>query len=379
MNAAESWGRARNILCVRLDQMGDVLMTTPAFRALKEPCPGRRLTLLTSEAGAEVAPLIPEIDDCIVYQAPWMKSTPAGAAGESVYRAAESLRRRKFDGAILFTVFSQNPLPAALLCFLAGIPLRLAYCHENPYQLLTHWVPDPEPAQGIRHEVRRHLDLVQAVGCRSRNQNLSLRVPASDRGRVAGLLRGIGVRNDRLAVIHPGASASSRRYPGEGFAAAAGGLVSELGRQVVFTGTGPEVGLVEDIRLKMGLPSHSLAGCLRLGELASLLSFASVVVTNNTGPAHLAAAVGAPIVSLYALTNPQHTPWGVPNRVLFQDVPCKNCFKSVCPEGHNHCLSLVEPAAIVRAAGELLGARRGARPFTARASSKGEDHVYLGH
>ena len=96
-----------------------------------------------------------------------------------------------------------------------------------------------------------------------------------------------------------------------------------------------------------------------LGELAALLSLAPVLITNNTGPAHVAAATGTPVVDLYALTNPQHTPWAVPSRVLFHDVPCKYCYKSVCPTGHHDCLRRVPPEAVAQAARELLGREQG--------------------
>ncbi len=104
----------------------------------------------------------------------------------------------------------------------------------------------------------------------------------------------------------------------------------------------------------MGVPSFSLAGELDLGELAALLAMAPLLIANNTGPVHIAAAVGTPVVDLYALTNPQHTPWGVPSRVLNHDVPCKYCYKSVCPEGHHDCLALVPPEAVVEAVWALL-------------------------
>jgi ADP-heptose:LPS heptosyltransferase len=90
--------------------------------------------------------------------------------------------------------------------------------------------------------------------------------------------------------------------------------------------------------------------------MAALLAVAPLLIANNTGPVHLASAVGTPVVDLYALTNPQHTPWMVPNRVLNADVPCRNCYKSVCPEGHHDCLRRVPPAAVARAAAELLEA-----------------------
>ncbi len=89
------------------------------------------------------------------------------------------------------------------------------------------------------------------------------------------------------------------------------------------------------------MPSHSVAGELDLADLAALIERAPLLLSNNTGPAHIAAAVGTPVVDLYALTNPQHTPWEVPHRVLNHDVPCKYCYKSVCPEGHHDCLRRV--------------------------------------
>ena len=100
----------------------------------------------------------------------------------------------------------------------------------------------------------------------------------------------------------------------------------------------------------MGVPSHSLVARLDLAGLAALLSVAPLLVANNTGPVHVAAAVGTPVVDLYALTNPQHTPWLVNHRALSHDVPCKYCYKSVCPEGHHNCLRLVTPERVVRAA-----------------------------
>src|SRR5947209_8626024 len=157
-NTATRWKDARNVLCVRLDTLGDVLMTTPAIRALKESRPGRSITLLTSPAGAEVARLVPEIDDVIVYDAPWMKSAAPRESSAPEYAMIERLREGGFDAAAIFTVYSQNPVPAAFLCYMAGIPLRLAHCHENIYRLLTDRVPDPEPQKLIRHEVRRQLD-----------------------------------------------------------------------------------------------------------------------------------------------------------------------------------------------------------------------------
>ncbi|MBD1821316.1 lipopolysaccharide heptosyltransferase II [Cyanobacteria bacterium FACHB-DQ100] len=348
-----SWNQAKNLLCIRLDTIGDVLMTTPAFRALKTALPDRRLTLLTSSAGAAIAPLIPEIDQTIVYDSPWLKATAPRESPRPEYDMIDLLRQHQFDGAIIFTVYSQNPLPSAFLCYLAEIPLRLAHCHENPYQLLTDWIRDPEPDRGIRHEVQRQLDLVTEIGATAENQHLSLRVDPRARDRVSHLLSSFNLPK-RWVVMHTGATAPSRRYSIEQFAIVADQLILEHDFAVIFTGTAIELDIVAQIRAKMQATAHSLVCQLSLGEFAALIELAPVVISNNTAPAHLAAALGTPVVDLYALTNPQHTPWQVPHRLLFQDVPCKYCYKSICPEGHHNCLAQVAPETVVKATCELL-------------------------
>jgi lipopolysaccharide heptosyltransferase II len=355
MNAA-AWASARNVLCVRLDNIGDVLMTTPAIRALRESVAGRRITLLASRSGAQAAAHIPEIDDVLVYDAPWMKSTVT-RSNLPDFAMVRTLARRGFDAAVLFTVYSQSPLPAAMQCWMAGIPLRLAHCRGNPYQLLSDWLPETEPQNGVRHEVRRQLDLVASVGCRTSDTRLSFRVTQAAHERAAARLRASGIDPCRpWLVVHPGASAPSRRYPPAQFSAAARMLATRYGWQIVFTGSNAERELVHQISDAMALRTYSLAGRLSLEELAALIAQTRVLLTNNSGPAHLAAAVGTPVVDLYALTNPQHTPWQVPCRVLYHDVPCRFCYKSVCPKQHHYCLTLIDPARVVEAVQDLAGA-----------------------
>lgn len=359
----QRWQRAERILCIRLDYLGDVLMTTPAIRALRESLPGRRITLLTSGSGAAAAKYVPEIDDTIVYQAPWLKSSTVHDRRED-FDMIEQLAARRFDAAVIFTVYSQNPLPSAMLCYLAGIPLRLAHCRENPYQLLTDWVKETEPESGIRHEVQRQLDLVAAVGAHTGDTRLSFHVADADRRASRALLETLGVRSDApWIVIHPGATAASRRYPPERFRQVASMLLENPDCRLLLTGGPDEAGLVAQIA--EGLPrTHQLAGRLSLGELAALLADAPLLISNNTGPAHMAAALGTPMVELYALTNPQHTPWQARAKVLYQPVDCAYCYKSVCPQGHNRCLTDVTPERIVASAHELLRQGRRTPPAT---------------
>jgi lipopolysaccharide heptosyltransferase II len=353
--STDAWQQARNLLCVRLDCLGDVLMTTPAIRALKESAPGRRITLLTSPGGAAAARCIREIDEVLVYDAPWMKAAAVADDTAADFALLESLRQRQFEAAVIFTVFSQNPLPAATFCYLSQIPLRLAHCRENPYQLLTHWVRECEPEAGIRHEVRRQLDLVAAVGATTNNERLSFSPTNAEREDVRRLLAQL--RMDSRApwlVAHVGSSAPSRRYPAALFAEVIHQLEKRHGLTILLTGQREEIPLVEEVRCRSRTAAISLAGQLPLGQFAALLEAAPLLLSNNTGPVHLAAAVGTPVVDLYALTNPQHTPWQVPHRVLSHDVACRNCFRSVCPEGHQDCLAKIPPATVIDAVLELL-------------------------
>jgi len=368
----EAWSRARNVLAVRLDGMGDLLMSTPALRALKESVPHRRLSLLVSPAGAAVARQLPFVDDVIVFRAPWMKHPEDADAATRTEALVRDLRARRFEAAVVLTVFSQSPLPAALVLLLAAVPLRAGYCRENPYTLLTHWLPerDLDVHRGVRHEVQRQLDLAAALGARASDTRLQFPVDAAARSRVIERLREAGVRaGTRLLVVHPGATAASRRYPLEALRAAMARLAAEDGWSIVVAG-GPEDVASSASLCAAPVTAISLAGLLDIGELAALLQLASVVVSNNSVAAHLAAAVGTPVVDLYALTNPQHTPWSVPNRVLNHDVDCRYCFKSVCPQGHHRCLADVAPAEVVDAVRDLAAGAQSAAPAVAVAGAR---------
>jgi lipopolysaccharide heptosyltransferase II len=311
------------------------------------------LTLLTSPAGAHAARLVPALDEIVEFEAPWMKPPQASAANDCAL--INRLAAAGYDGAVIFTVYSQNPLPAAYLVYLAGIPSCLSHCRENAYQLLSDRVPEPEPQQRVRHEVQRQLDLVATTGAKPRSDALSISIPSVARRRAASALATLRVpRDGPLIVAHVGASAPARRYPPQRFAEALDLLVAEQRARVVLTGDSSEVNLVEYVRGAMRTSADSLAGCLEFAELCAVIEAADVLVSNNTAPVHIASAVGTPVVDLYALTNPQHVPWRVPHRVLYRDVPCRYCYKSVCPAGHHDCLARVTPAEVADAARSLL-------------------------
>ncbi len=174
----KQWQAARKVLLIRLDNLGDVLLMTPAFHAVRQALPLAHLTLLTSPVGAQIGHLDPDIDEVIVYAAPWVDpwyQLPQDSEREQ--RLIASLKSQRFDAAIIFTSFRQSALPAAYLCYLADIPLRLAASIDGPGSLLTTRHKHPEH---MMHEVERGLDLVGAVGFSlpDEERDLVLNVPS---------------------------------------------------------------------------------------------------------------------------------------------------------------------------------------------------------
>ncbi len=340
------------LLAIRLDAAGDVLMCSPALRALDEG--GHRVTLLTSEAGALAGERIDSVAEVWRWAAPWMKAG-ASVDPDCVPRMAMRLREAAFEGAVIFSSYSQSPLPAAMLCQMSGIPMRVAHCRENPYQLLTHWVRESEPGQQLRHEVQRQLDLVARFGCRPSSTGLSVRIDDRDFAAAREALRSIGIDAGKpWVLLHPGASAPSRRYPAHGWRQVAHWLEQSIGLPFAFAGAAHETPLLQEIIGADGERWPSLAGRLDFGALAAAISMASVLVACNSAPAHLAAATGTPVVDLYALTNPQHAPWQVRQKLLFSPVPCAHCLQSVCPQERHACLDDVGADQVIGAVQELL-------------------------
>ncbi|MCE6989721.1 glycosyltransferase family 9 protein [Dyadobacter sp. CY323] len=311
----------RNILCVRADNMGDVIMSSPAFRALKETyrC---RITLLTSGAGSVIAPYLECIDDVIVADLPWVKTNGGNAA--ALLSLAEEIRKRNFDAGIVFTVYSQSSLPAAMLLFMAGVPVRAAYARENPYDLINRWAPDHEPYDTIRHQVRRDLDLVASLGAHADNERLELKMKEQDE---ESLLKKLNQRDIDLhspyIILHPGVSEVKREYPAERWIAAGKLLAQEYKLPLLVTGSATESELAGRIAEGIGMNALSIAGMLTIGEFIWLVNGARCVVSVNTGTIHIAAAIQTPTVVLYAQTNPQHTPWQSPHEILSFSIPEK--------------------------------------------------------
>ncbi|MEJ7766275.1 MAG: glycosyltransferase family 9 protein [Chitinophagaceae bacterium] len=315
-----NWPGCQNILCIRADNLGDLLMSSPAILALKETF-SCKITVLTSSMATGIARFIPQIDDVITYDLPWVKANET-VPPENFLTIIDLLKEKQFDAAIIFTVYSQSSMPAAMLAYMAQIPLRLAYCRENPYGLLTDWLPEVEPYEMVRHQVRRDLDLVSSIGAKSSDEKISIVLPYHVWPHVEAKLQKAGIDiNKPWIILHAGVSEIKREYPVPLWVITGKKLVGDLNQQVLLTGVQSEKSLTDHLESQIGRGAFSLGGLFTLEEFLVLINHASLVISVNTGTIHIAAATSTPVLVLYALTNPQHLPWKVPGKVLLFDIP----------------------------------------------------------
>ncbi|MFL6114299.1 MAG: glycosyltransferase family 9 protein [Catenulispora sp.] len=341
------------VLAVRLDGMGDVLLAGPAIRALAAG--GVPVPMLVGPAGVAAAELLPGVTEVLSFDAPWVAADPVAYDAQQTEALIRTIRRVKPDQAVVFTSFHQSPLPAALLLRMAGVPRISAISVDYPGSLLDvrHLVDDdlPEPERG--------LSLARAAG---------FALPDGDDGALA-VRSPLPVPDhldhlDHLAdyvVVHPGCTAPARTWPAERWTRAVAAL-GEAGYRVLVTGGRGERRLTATV--SRGAPDAvDLGGRTTLAELAAVLARAQVVVAPNTGPAHLAAAVGTPVVSLFSPVVPavRWAPYRVPSVLLGdQEAACAGSRARECPVPGHPCLNGVWPEDVVAAVAKLMPAAAGA-------------------
>jgi ADP-heptose:LPS heptosyltransferase len=359
------------VLVTRLDGAGDVLLAGPAVRAVAA---GRdtKVTLLCGPAGAAAGRLLPGVADVLVWASPWVVNPAPPIDRAALDRFVDTLAARAFDEAVILTSFHQSPLPTALLLRLAGVRRITGASIDYPGTLLdVRLRPGDGPGDDLPEnlpEPERALAIAAAGGHR---------LPAGDPGGLAvlpppplgDLLAPLDGRP--YVVLHPGAAVTARRWPAEHHRRAAG-LIARDGLGVVVTGGPDERALTAEVA--GGAPGGlDLGGRTGLPGLSAVLDGADAVVVGNTGAAHLAAAVGTPVVSLFAPVVPavRWRPYRVRQVLLGdQDAPCRDTRARDCPVPGHPCLTQVEPDDVLdavrrlRAAPPARGRPRAARPVS---------------
>lgn len=346
-----NWRRMDRLLVVRPDNLGDVLMAGPALRALRNAAPNARIELLAAPAGAPAAELLPEVSGVLTASVSWQHAGAGDVPIADDLRLVERIAAGGYSAAVVLTSFSQSPWPAGYLCRLAGVPVRIGMSKEFGGTGLTHWVPAPDgdPAADAAHQVDRALHLLRQVGVPPVSGRLHAVVPQPARRIGERVLAEHGMASGRpYALILPGASCPSRRYPVDRFAQAAR-LITRSGLPVVVAGTAKESTLVAAV-VDACPGAVGLVDRLDVPALAHVVSAARVVVCNNSGGAHLASALGTPTVVLFAGTErvSQYRPRYTPVVLLTMATSCSPCRQFVCPYAQE-CLDIA-PERVAQAA-----------------------------
>jgi heptosyltransferase-2 len=340
----------RKILVRGTNWLGDAVMTIPALWRLRTSFPAAHITLLAPPRAAEVFTGFPQVDEIVPYR---RKEEGARAFAD----AMKQLRRERFDVAILF----QNAFEAALLSFLGGVKIRIGYDAQGRGPLLTHKLRRGAGHHN-RHQTNDYLDLVIEAERVCLGKTLStaphtipaLRASPAQKQAAARFLPPTG----RLVALNVGATNSRAKcWPTDRFAALADQIVNELAAQIVLIGAASERETAAQVMAQMQHPNaaQNLAGETSIAELIGLLASCDLLITNDTGPAHVGAALSIPTLTIFGPTNEFETaPLGVRAELIrAEGIECARCMHRECPIDHR-CMTRLSVEAVAQKAFSLL-------------------------
>ncbi|MFZ5801107.1 MAG: lipopolysaccharide heptosyltransferase II [Candidatus Omnitrophota bacterium] len=349
--AARDFSKDRKrILLVRTDRIGDVLLTTPVLKALKEFWPYSYVAMLIAPQTREIVEGNPYLDEVMVFdkQKGW----------RGFWGMVRKLRSKHFDLAlVLHTKRWTN-----LLCFLSGIKERVGY-HNNKFGfLLTQKIPDTRP-QGKMHEAEYCLAALSRIGIPAQYSPPFMPISSSAEIWADEVLKSNGVaRKDLLIALNPGASCPSKRWREEKWAILARRLSEKLGAKIAIICGSSDMSVAQEVLSRVSFPVIDLAGKTSLKQLASFLRRANLFITNDSGPMHIACAVNTPVVAVFGrnekgLSPRRWGPWGKLSTVLHKEVGCELCLAHNCQKGFA-CLEAISPEEVLTVAEQLLSSSR---------------------
>ncbi len=338
----------RNIVIMRTDRIGEVLLSTVAVDALRRAFPGARISFVTSEYSRPVVEGRDDIDEVVTVDT----MTRGGTLVRAV-RLASTLKEKKFDAAIVL-----NPHKVLhMAAFLAGIGVRLGY--DRKWGCLLNRKMRDLRSEGRKHEIEYTMDLLRLLGVEGEAFGPRLPVDEAARERVREFLSRRGIAPDtRVIVVHPGSSNPAKIWPSGRYALLIRRIRMELGFLVCVLGVKEERSLANRIVQEAGADVLNLAGEFDLKEVSALLERACLFIGNDTGPMHMAAALGVPVVAIFSRNIPgvspaRWRPWGE-GHVVFHETPgCEPCHDTGCPYEYK-CMQAVAVDDVFKAAQRIL-------------------------
>lgn len=341
----------KRLLVVRLDRLGDVVLSTPVLQALRAQWPQAFIAMLVAPACVDVVEGHPALNEVLTYD-----KTKAQRGLWATWRFAQRLRRLHFDTALVLHPSNRSHW----LVWEAGIPTRIGWDRKAGW-LLTHRLPHRKH-EGRQHEAAYTLQLLELLGLTGLTPQPVIPVHREAVRHIAALLTGAGIGvQERVVALHPSASCISKRWMPERFAAVADQLQQAHGVKICLV-TGPDdTVFAEQVAQHMRTPAVNLAGQLRVRELVALLQRSALLISNDSGPVHLAAAVGTPVVDLFGrnqagLSPLRWGPLGAGHVILHKEVGCVTCLAHNCDIGFK-CLTAITTDEVYTAAVSILSSR----------------------
>ncbi|MDA2909705.1 putative lipopolysaccharide heptosyltransferase III [Nitrospiraceae bacterium AH_259_D15_M11_P09] len=336
-----------NILVIKLRYIGDVLLATPALRALREHFPEARLTVAVNRGTEDILEWNPDINEVLVVDR-------GGPIAQT--RFLRRIRQRRFDCVIDLTDGDRS----AILSRLSGAPIRIGFNEEHRWRGLLYTSVVKLKASTV-HRLERDLEAVGLLGIEPKSSPLVLQTSSGDEQEAARLLEEVRVQqsaseNDRpLVMIHPGARYWFKAWPPERFAELTDRLTVALNCHVLIGGDAGDRDVAERIRTLARTCPVSLVGRTTLLQLAATLKRCALLVSNDNGPMHMAAARGIPVVALFGPSDPSvWGPRGEKVEVLYKGLDCRRCFHPTCEQGENNCMRRISVDEVFVAASRLL-------------------------
>lgn len=338
----------KKILITRTDRIGDVLLSTPVIKALKKAFPQSYIAAMVRPYARDIVLGNPYLDEVIIYD----KYGAEQPFWNSI-KFARALRRKRFDSVLVLHPTNRQHL----VSFLAGIKKRVGFNLKFGF-LLTDKI-EHKKQEGQRHELEYTLDIVRSLGIEPEDKDLFMPIRKDSEMYIEELLarEAAGRACEKMIALHPGASCPSKIWPPERFAQVAGKLAGEFKVRVVVVAGPDDVDKGKNLISLMRCDCIDACGKTTVSQLASLLRRCCLFISNDSGPVHIAAAVGVPVVAIFGRSQPGLSPrrWGPTGKddiVLHKDVGCRQCLAHNCQKGFA-CLQAISVEEVLAAARKL--------------------------
>lgn len=343
---------SKKILIVRLDRIGDVVLSTPVIKALRDAYPDGHIAMMVRSFAREIVEGNPYLSEVIIYD---KDRSHKGVIGN--YKFIKELKKKKFDTAVVLHPTKRTHM----VLMLAGIPERIGYDKKSGF-LLTRRIPHTKQF-GMKHEIEYSLDLLKYIGIKPSSKELYMPINSVSERKIETMLKENGVKgSDTIVVVNPGASCVSKRWNIGKFAEVSNRIAEKYGARIVII-SGPA-----DKNIGDKLASLITAGCINLsgktgiGDIASLLRRTKLFISNDSGPVHIGCAVGVPVIAIFGRSDRGLSPrrWGPSgkhDRVLHKSAGCGICYAHNCRLAFK-CLDSITPGEVLEAAEDILGRRK---------------------